>query len=172
MPHSWSWGCYDRAMIKGKISRVTLILGSDLGDREANLNIAKSLIITELASYLFSDITETEVIESQAWGFESQKLFLNQAISFLTTVTPEQMLSVCKWVEQKMGRAEHQAQYDSDGKRVYSSRIIDIDIVLFADVVMNTPELTIPHPQIREREYAVKLISRMKELLRGELIIP
>ena len=159
-------------MIKGKISRVTLILGSDLGDREANLNIAKSLIITELASYLFSDITETQIIESKAWGFESQRLFLNQAISFLTTVTPKQMLSVCKWVEQKMGRVEHQAQYDSDGKRVYSSRIIDIDIVLFADVVMNTPELTIPHPQIREREYAMKLISEMEELLHGELIIP
>ena len=82
------------------------------------------------------------------------------------------MLSVCKWVEQKMGRVEHQAQYDSDGKRVYSSRIIDIDIVLFADVVMNTPELTIPHPQIREREYAMKLISEIEELLHGELIIP
>ena len=85
--------------------RVYLILGSNMGDRHRNLSIAVSLIVTELAPWLFSDVRESDVLETEPWGMpEETEPFMNQAISFETTVPPEDLLKVCKWVEHKLGR--------------------------------------------------------------------
>lgn len=139
--------------------RVYLILGSNMGNRERNLNIATSLLVTELASYLFSDVKESEIMETEPWGFECDTPFLNQAISFETTCPPEPLLAVCKYVEKKMGRTDFEPEYDVQGRRVYHSRIIDIDIVLYGDRKVDLPHLKIPHPQIEDREYARKLLD-------------
>ena len=82
--------------------RVYLILGSNMGNRRRNLSTAVSLLVTQLAPWLFSDIRESEVLETEPWGMApGSESFLNQAISFETTVPPEPLLEVCKWVEQK-----------------------------------------------------------------------
>ncbi len=141
--------------------RVYLILGSNMGDRRRNLSIAISLMVTELASHIYSDITESEVMETEPWGFEAQTSFMNQAISFVTDCPPELLLKVCKYVEAKMGRPESEPEYDADGKRIYHSRIIDIDIVLYGDRTVDLPHLKIPHPQIYEREYAKQLLEEI-----------
>lgn len=135
--------------------RAYLLLGTNLGNRERNLSTAVSLLVTELAPYLFSEIKESSIYESDPCGFDSPNRFLNQAIAFDTSVTPEDLLKVCKWVEKKMGRVEDGPLYDDRGERVYRDRIIDIDILLFGDVRMNSPELTIPHPGLMEREFAL-----------------
>ncbi len=141
--------------------RVYLILGSNMGDRRRNLSIATSLMVTELASHIYSDVTESEVLESEPWGFEAQTPFMNQAISFVTDCPPELLLKVCKYVEAKMGRPEAAPEYDSEGRRIYHSRIIDIDIVLYGDRTIDLPHLKIPHPQIYEREYAKQLLEEI-----------
>lgn len=139
--------------------RVYLILGSNMGNRRSNLSIATSLLVTELASYLYSDVRESEILETEPWGFDCDTPFLNQAISFETTCPPEPLLEVCKYVEKKMGRTDFEPEYDAQGRRVYHSRIIDIDIVLYGDRKVDLPHLKIPHPQIEEREYVRKLLS-------------
>ena len=133
--------------------RVYLILGSNMGDRRRNLSMAVSLLVTELAPWLFSDIRESEVLETEP--------FVNQAISFETTVPPEDLLKVCKWVEHKLGRPDHEPEFDGTGRRIYRPRVIDIDIALYGDRHIDTPELTIPHPQVRERDYAARLLNQI-----------
>ncbi len=134
---------------------VYLLLGTNLGDKRENLSTAISLLVTELASYLFSEIKESSIHESEPWGFESEENFLNQAIAFQTNLSPEQVLAVCKHVERKMGRSDMEPEYDSEGKRVYKSRIIDIDILLYGERKVDLPELKIPHPRLQEREFAL-----------------
>ena len=123
------------------MDRVYLLLGTNLGDREKNLSCAISLLVTEMAPYLLSGITESSIYESEPWGFDSENKFLNQAIGFDTTLEPEQMLKICKWVEKKMGREVKEPEYDGEGKRIYHSRIIDIDILLFGDRKVDLPDL-------------------------------
>ena len=142
--------------------RVYLILGSNMGDRRRNLSIATSLLVTSLAPWLFSDVRESEVLDTEPWGMpEGTEPFMNQAISFETTVPPEDLLKVCQWVEQKMGRPAHEAEYAPDGSRIYRPRIIDIDILLYGDRTVDTPALKIPHPQIEERDYAKRLLRQI-----------
>lgn len=122
--------------------RVYLILGSNMGNRRRNLSTAVSLLVTQLAPWLFSDVRESEVIETEPWGMApDSEPFLNQAISFETTVPPMPLLEVCKWVEQKLGRIAHEPEYDSEGRRIYRPRTIDIDIVLYGDRKIDTPVL-------------------------------
>ena len=109
--------------------RVYLILGSNMGNRRRNLSTAVSLLVTQLAPWLFSDIRESE--------------------------------EVCKWVEQKLGRIARDPEYDAEGRRIYHSRTIDIDIVLYGDCQIDTPTLKIPHPQIEERDYAKRLLKQI-----------
>ena len=130
--------------------RVYLILGSNMGDRRRNLSIAVSLIVTELAPWLFSDVRESDVLETEPWGMpEGTEPFMNQAISFET------------WVEHKLGRPDHEPEFDGTGHRIYRPRVIDIDIALYGDRTVSTPELTIPHPQVEERAYAKRLLSQI-----------
>lgn len=152
--------------------RVTLILGSNMGNREQNISIAVSLLVTELASCIYSDVTETLMIETAPWGFEADTPFINQAISFVTTCPPELLLKVCQYVEQKMGREAHSPEYDTSGKRVYHSRIIDIDIALYGNLEIDLPQLKIPHPQIWERDYAKRLLLDLQRLLPEIQVLP
>lgn len=148
-----------------KTERAYLLLGSNLGDRRRNLSTAVSLLVTELAPYLYSEVFESSVCESEPWGFESAGKFLNQAIAFDTSVIPEDLLKVCKYVEHRMGRPADEPLYDKDGKRIYHDRIIDIDILLFGDVKIDTPELTIPHSHLYEREFALVPLEELQKTL-------
>lgn len=141
--------------------RAYLILGTNLGNREKNLKEAKSFLAAELAPTLTSRIYETGMVENEPWGFEAKQLFLNQGIAFDTTCPPELLLKICKYVEKKMGRNPEDLEYDKGGKRIYHSRIIDIDIVLYGKRKVNMPDLKIPHPQIEERDYAKKIVSQL-----------
>lgn len=137
------------------MERVYLLLGSDMGNRERNLQVAIALLINELAPFLGSDVKESSIHESEAVGFVSESTFYNQAISFKTSVSPTDLLKVCKHVEAKMGRPVEEPQYDASGQRIYKSRIIDIDILLYGSQTIDLPELQIPHPRLQEREFAL-----------------
>lgn len=137
------------------MERVYLLLGTNMGNKERNLQTAIALLINEIAPFLGSDVNESSIHESEAVGFVSEETFFNQAISFKTSVSPLDLLKVCKHVEAKMGRPVEEPQYDESGNRVYKSRIIDIDILLYGDQTINLPELQIPHPRLQEREFAL-----------------
>lgn len=144
------------------MERVYLLLGTNLGNKEQNLETAIALLTTEMAPYLLSEIKESSIHESEPVGFKSDDNFLNQAIAFDTTLQPHDILKICQWVEQKMGRAAHEAQYAPDGTRIYQSRIIDIDILLYGNRTIDMPDLKIPHPRLQEREFA---LIPLKEIL-------
>lgn len=156
-----------------QVERVYLLLGTNQGNKARNLSTAISMLVTEMAPYLFSEIFESSVLESEPWGFESQETFLNQAIAFDTTLSAEQVLSVCQYVEDRLGRNRNLPLFNEEGKRLYHDRIIDIDILLYGRQHIRLPHLEVPHPRLKEREFALKplreLISQatLDEILAG-----
>ena len=133
---------------------IYLALGSNLGDREWNLEQALAL----LAEALKVDMLCSRVLETEAVGFEGPA-FLNQAVCFESNITPEALLDLCQDIEVRLGRPRHTAQYDANGKRIFSNRTIDIDILKFNDLEIHTDQLVIPHPQLWERPYVKELLN-------------
>ena len=122
---------------------IYLALGSNLGDREWNLEQALAL----LSEALKVDMLCSRVLETEAVGFEGPS-FLNQAVCFESDIAPEALLDLCQDIEEQLGRPRHTAQYDTDGKRIFSDRTMDIDILRYNDQEIHTDRLTIPHPQL------------------------
>ena len=154
-----------------------------MGDREATLNEANlELIDALLPDYLevasLDDAVNTsEMMETQPWGFSTPvDPFLNQSFCCLTELEPQQVLEVCQRIETELGRERKEPQFDAEGKRIYESRPIDIDILAFEKEVsgewqtveVNTPELVIPHPQLQSRDFAAKLYKQLKEKKKRE----
>ena len=116
----------------------------------------------------------SSVYETEPWGFESRNKFLNMAMMLYTEMDPLRVLGICKDIEQELGRERHGAERDGDGRRIYSSRTIDIDILLFykdgEPVVMDNEELTIPHPRMAERLFAIEPLSEIAGELRHPVV--
>ena len=119
-----------------------LSLGSNLGDREAQLNMAKELIKDELGPI----ISRSSVYETQPWGFETQPLVLNMAIAVSTTLEPREVLRIIKRIEIKTGRKEAEK---------WHARHIDIDILLCGDKIINEENLIVPHPHFHNRNFTL-----------------
>ena len=119
-------------------------LGTNLGDdKAANLRKAVDMLHEQAGRVLAC----SSFMESEPWGFQSANTFLNAVVAIDTEHTPHELLKVTQEIERTMGRT-HKTM---DGN--YADRIIDIDILLYGDVVMHTPELTIPHPLMMQREF-------------------
>ena len=144
---------------------IFLLLGSNLGDREANLSDARKRLCEELGfegkeslQLYFSPEVRTEAI-----GFEGA-FFLNQIMAFEEQgITPRKLLKICQKIEIEMGREVHQAEFDEKGGRIYRDRIIDVDILAFNDVRCNTKSLTLPHPQIWSRPFVMAIATLLPE---------
>jgi len=128
---------------------IYLSLGSNIGNRERHLKNAIDLIQQNIGK-IFS---ESSILETEAVGFAG-KPFLNQVIKIETIFSPEILLQKTKEIEQKMGRTEKTRI--ANGQPVFTNRIIDIDILLYDDLKINTNNLTIPHPKMFEREFVMK----------------
>ena len=160
------------------MNRVYLLLGSNMGDREATLNEANLELIDSLlpdyleVASLDEAVNTSEMMETEPWGFSTPvDPFLNQSFCCLTELEPQEVLQVCQRIETELGRERKEPQFDADGKRIYESRPIDIDILAFErqegeewkEIAVNTPELVIPHPQLQSRDFAAKLYKEIKE---------
>ena len=160
------------------MNRVYLLLGSNMGDREAILNEANLELIDALlpdyleVSSLDEAVDTSEMMETEPWGFSTPvDPFLNQSFRCLTELEPHEVLHVCQRIETELGRERKEPQFDADGKRIYDSRPIDIDILAFErqegeewkEVAVDNPELVIPHPQLQSRDFAAKLYKELKE---------
>ena len=136
-----------------------LSLGSNMGDRAANIENAVSLLNIELKTP-YKAISS--LLETEPWGFESEQKFLNAAVHYQLQLkegyNPEaeglMILEICKDIERRMGR-EMSVEYNEAGDRVYHNRPIDIDILLFGDHKIDCPELTVPHKLMYERDFVM-----------------
>jgi 2-amino-4-hydroxy-6-hydroxymethyldihydropteridine diphosphokinase len=126
------------------MATVYLGLGTNLGDKRANMATVARLLAERAGEVL----ALSNLYESQPWGFESENAFLNAVIILETRLSPFELLDVTKQIELEMGREEK-----SDGS--YKDRIIDIDILMYEDVIIQTDELTIPHPLMHKRDFVM-----------------
>lgn len=138
---------------------IYLLLGSNLGDREAYLNASCAM----LEDALGVPLRRSEVMETEAVGFDGPA-FLNLAVAFEgpAWLSPTALLDLVQSVEVQLGRPRHEAEYDADGKRVYHSRTIDIDILKYDSVECGTRRLTLPHPQLKTRPFAAQLLAELE----------
>jgi 2-amino-4-hydroxy-6-hydroxymethyldihydropteridine diphosphokinase len=120
---------------------VYLALGSNLGDRLANLKQAVSSLTPQMEVR-----AKSQVYETPPWGYEDQPKFLNQVIKAKTYLDPEPLLKHLKRLEVALGRQESFRN---------GPRLIDIDILFYDDQVLNTPTLVIPHPRLHERGFVL-----------------
>ena len=125
---------------------VYLSLGSNLGDRKATMRRAIGLLNERAGSI----DRQSSFIETEPWGFESTNKFLNMCVRLLTTLSPEQLLLATKQIERELGRT----QKSMNGQ--YHDRPIDIDILMYDDVHLDSDDLTLPHPHMQEREFVMK----------------
>ena len=132
--------------------KACLLLGSNLGDREALLSQARSRIALDCGQV----IKVSKIYETAPWGFEADTPFLNQAILIDTAHTSQELLSHCLRIEVLLGR-ERPANLEC----TYTSRCIDIDILFYEEEVCQTPQLTLPHPRLHLRTFALEPLSEV-----------
>lgn len=122
-----------------------LSLGSNLGDRHATMQSAILLLGKQAGTV----DRVSSAIETEPWGFESANKFLNMCVRITTTLSPEQLLATTKDIEQQLGRITKSV----NGQ--YHDRPIDIDILTYDELHINTPSLTLPHPHMHERDFVM-----------------
>lgn len=130
---------------------VHLLLGSNLGDRRGLLERARLLIAERVGGITHS----SEELQSEAWGYESSNEYLNQVLVVDTELEPFELLDATQGIEREMGRVPRRGN-------MYEDRPIDIDILYYDDLVINTQRLTIPHPHIADRPFTVMLLSSIQ----------
>ena len=123
-----------------ELTTVYLSLGSNMGDRQQNLDLALKLLSQRMQVSKVSSVYDTEAV-----GPISQPRFLNLACEVKTRLAPEGLLTMVKGLELKMGRKG----------RTGEPRIIDVDILLYGDTVVKTKDLEIPHPRMAERQFVL-----------------
>ena len=125
---------------------VYLGLGSNLGDKRKNIEKALALLSERVGEILaLSDFYKTE-----PWGYDSSESFINAAVKLETTLLPKELLSVTQEIERLSGRDKKTAC------GVYHDRIIDIDILLYDALILQTPDLTIPHSLMHKRMFVLQ----------------
>ena len=119
-----------------------LALGTNLGDKDRNLQLALEKIEESVGA--ISAVSSVHV--SDPWGYQSENRFLNQVVKVETELPPLELLKAVQAIETQMGRTRKRSVR-------YQDRIIDIDIILYDDVIYQSEELTLPHPLYRQRPF-------------------
>lgn len=140
-------------MIQRKSHEVFISLGSNLGDRLSNLRAAKQWLTEEVDLLMSSSIYETP-----PWGVIDQPEFFNLVVRGETRLTPLKLLAFLKKIELGMGRVKAVR---------FGPRLIDLDILLYDDLKMENPRLTIPHPRMLQRAF---VLVPMAEIAADQLI--
>lgn len=120
---------------------VYLALGTNLGNRIANLRAALSALPPQMTV-----VAKSHVYETPPWGYTEQDAFLNQVVKAETYLEPEPLLKHIKRLEVALGRVPSFQN---------GPRLIDIDILFYDDLILNTPSLVIPHPRLHERGFVL-----------------
>jgi len=124
--------------------KVFLGLGSNQGDCEENLALAREIIARELGEVL----KISSVYQTEAWGGDHLNVFFNQVVQIKTTFSAMELLSRCLEIEKKQGRKTRIADQ-------YENRIIDIDVLFYGNCCSKGIKLTLPHPRLSERNFVL-----------------
>jgi 2-amino-4-hydroxy-6-hydroxymethyldihydropteridine diphosphokinase len=134
------------------VAVAAIALGSNLLDPAANVGRA----IQELAA-LGTVLKRSALHESKPWGVEDQPDFINAVVLLETALTPRELLNGLKKIEATMGRTPTYK---------WGPRLIDLDIIYYDDLVVDEPDLKIPHPHFREREFVLEPLAEVDERFR------
>ena len=125
-------------------------LGSNVGDRQKNLTDA----IEELRKFPKTQIISvSKFYETKPVGGPPQKDFLNAAIELQTTLPPGVLLAGFQKTEQNFGRPQDHGRWEP--------RVLDLDLLFYDDMILNSPELTIPHPLLHQRRFALEPMNEI-----------
>ncbi len=122
-----------------------ILLGSNMGNREELLSEAISLIELRCGKL----ILKSSLYESEPWGFETEHLFLNQAIAIESVLSPHDLLKELLTIEAELGRKRKENHIG------YESRPIDLDIIYYDDIINNDEDLILPHPRLHQRRFVL-----------------
>lgn len=136
---------------------VYLHLGSNIGDRRAHIFTAISAIDAEVGEVIAS----SSMFMTEPWGNQDQSYFVNAAIGVTTTLNPIEVLDRCQGIEQRMGR---------ERKEHWGPRVIDIDILLYDDLVIKSDRLTIPHTYMHERNFVLEPLAEIDPSIQHPLL--
>lgn len=141
-----------------KGNKVYLGLGTNVGNREKNLQIA----IEEISQFL-KIIKKSSIYETEPVGYKNQEKFFNMAIEIETELEPLELIFQLHEIEHKMGRKREQEIKNGP-------RIIDLDILLFGDLIINQVNFKIPHPRMHKRKFVLDPLNEIAaEILHPEL---
>ncbi len=148
------------------MERVYISAGSNLGDRKKLLQSA----LDEIGRQAGKVVAVSSMYETEPVGFSSENMFLNQVFAVDTQMFPGELLKTLLHIEKELGRVRSAAtpEYDSSGNRVYRSRPIDLDILMYGSETLHTGDLEIPHPRMCERAF---VMLPLKEIA-PDLIVP
>ena len=143
--------------------KVYLGLGSNLGNRQQNIEYAVRLVQERVGQV----VRQSSLMESEPWGFESCHNFLNAVILCQTAKTPREVLTLTQQIERDLGRKKKSTRLPVEkstrltvsqklSDRQYADRPIDIDILLYDDLTVDEPDLKIPHPLMHKRDFVMK----------------
>ena len=118
-------------------------LGSNMGDKTANIDRAIAMLT---AAGDVRVVARSCDYATPPWGKTDQDWFVNAAVSVKTDLAPHALLARCKQIERDMGRVEIER---------WGPRVIDLDVLVYRDAILNTPELTLPHPHIGARAFVL-----------------
>jgi len=132
------------------MNKVYLALGTNLGNKPVNLLRAIGYIAEETG--IFSAISS--VYETQPQGYESENDFLNMVVCVDTLFTPDEILIITQSIEKRMGRTKKTKDF-------YQDRIIDIDIIAYNDLILQTENLQLPHPLFHQRRFVLEPLNEI-----------
>ena len=122
-----------------------------MGDRRGNIYRAVELIADSVGTV----VRMSSLYDTEPWGFSSDNMFVNAAVCVETRLTPREVLVATQTIERRMGRIEK-----SVGGQ-YHDRVIDIDILMYDDLHIDTPDLHIPHPLMHERDFVMRPLNEI-----------
>ncbi|MBJ6143755.1 2-amino-4-hydroxy-6-hydroxymethyldihydropteridine diphosphokinase [Hymenobacter sp. BT559] len=125
-----------------------LLLGGNLGDRVAYLQQAQQV----LAATAGAIVAASAYYETAAWGVEDQPAFLNQVLAVRTALPAAELLAACLATEQQAGR---------ERRLRWGARTLDVDILFYGQEIINTPTLTVPHPALPARRFALVPLAEL-----------
>ncbi len=129
-------------------SNLVLLLGTNLGDRIVNLQLAITLLRKELGTL----VVESSIYETAAWGKTDQPNFLNQVVILKTNFSPQNSIQKILSIEKDLGRERLEKM---------GPRTIDIDILFFDNSIVKDENLTIPHPQLQYRKFVLEPLNEL-----------
>lgn len=135
------------------MNKAYLLTGGNLGNTKQNLQLAAQLIENNCGKI----VRQSAIYETAAWGNTQQPAFLNQVLELATSLSPEALMTTLLQIEESMGRIRAEK---------YGPRLIDIDVLLYNREIINTPIITVPHPELANRRFVLVPLAEIAPRLK------